>query len=140
MKAFFINPSIQNITTVDYDGDWRKINRMIDAIRGNFDVVRLYENGDAAFVDDEGLYVEDQHFWIHRNYPTPLAGKSLLLGTDDEGDSVEPKTSFEKLHDDIHFIGHRFEFMLLIKSIGDVEDYRPYFFKDMDLNKEKETA
>ena len=54
MKAFFINPFIQKITTVDYDGDWRKINRMIDAIRGNFDVVRLYENGDAAFVDDEG--------------------------------------------------------------------------------------
>lgn len=135
MKAFFINPSIQNITTVDYDGDWRKINRMIDAIRGNFDVVRLYENGDAAFVDDEGLYVEDQQFWIHRNYPTPLAGKSLLLGTDDEGDSIAPQTSFDNLKDDIKFIGDRFELALLHKIYGEIEDYRPYFF-----DKEKETA
>lgn len=135
MKAFFINPSIQNITTVDYDGDWRKINRMIDAIRGNFDVVRLYENGDAAFVDDEGLYVENQQFWIHRNYPTPLAGKSLLLGTDDEGDSIAPQTSFDNLKDDIKFIGDRFELALLHKIYGEIEDYRPYFF-----DKEKETA
>lgn len=129
MKAFFINPSTQNITTVDYDGDWRKINRMIDAIRGSFDVVRLYKNGDAAFVDDEGLYAEEQMFWIHKNYPTPLAGKSLLLGTDDEGDSVEPQTSFDDLKHDIHFIGDRFELALLHKFHGDIEDYRPYFFE-----------
>lgn len=135
MKAFFINPFIQKITTVDYDGDWRKINRMIDAIRGNFDVVRLYENGDAAFVDDEGLYVEDQQFWIHRNYPNPLAGKSLFLGTDDEGESIAPKTSFDSLKDDIKFIGDRFELALLHKIYGQIEDYRPYFFE-----KEKETA
>ncbi len=129
MKAFFINPSTQNITTVDYDGDWRKINRMIDAIRGNFDVVRLYENGDAAFVDDEGLYAEEQMFWIHKNYPTPLAGKSLLLGTDDEGDSISPATTIEQLNDDIHFIGDRFELALLHKFHGHIDDYRPYFFE-----------
>ena len=66
MKAFFINPFSKKITTVDYDGDYQSISRMIDSSRGYFDVVRLYENQDAAFVDDEGLYVEDQTFWIHR--------------------------------------------------------------------------
>ena len=53
MNAFFINPFSQNITTVDYDGDYKSISRMIDASRGCFDVVRLYRNQDAAFVDDE---------------------------------------------------------------------------------------
>ena len=70
MNAYFINPFSQNITTVDYDGDYKSISRMIDASRGCFDVVRLYRNQDAAFVDDEGLYVNDQAFWIHRNYPS----------------------------------------------------------------------
>ena len=135
MQAYFINPFSQNVTTVDYDGDYKSISRMIDASRGCFDVVRLYQNQDAAFVDDEGLYVNDQAFWIHRNYPQPLAGKALVLGCDDEGDSIAPKTSFETLQDDIRFIGHRFEFTLLIKFIGDVDDYRPHFFADM-----KETA
>lgn len=137
MQAYFINPFSQNVTTVDYDGDYKSISRMIDASRGCFDVVRLYWNQmsihDAAFVDDEGLYVEDQAFWIHRNYPQPLAGKALVLGCNEEGDSVAPKTSFEDLVGDIHFIGSRFELALLHKFVGNIDDYRPYFFKDLEV-------
>lgn len=133
MQAYFINPFSRNVTTVDYDGDYKSISRMIDASRGCFDVVRLYQNQDAAFVDDEGLYVEDQTFWIHRNYPQPLAGKALVLGCNEEGDSVAPKTSFEDLVGDIHFIGNRFELALLHKFVGNIDDYRPYFFKDLEV-------
>ena len=67
MQAYFINPFSKNVTTVDYDGNYESISRLIDASRGYFDVVRLYGNQDAAFVDDEGLYVDGQTFWIHRN-------------------------------------------------------------------------
>ena len=137
MQAYFINPFSRNVTTVDYDGDYKSISRMIDASRGCFDVVRLYWNQmsihDAAFVDDEGLYVEDQAFWIHRNYPQPLAGKALVLGCDDEGESIAPKTSFETLNEDIYFIGSRFELALLHKFVGNIDDYRPYFFKDLEI-------
>jgi hypothetical protein len=132
MNAYFINPFSQKITTVDYDGDYQSISRMIDASRGYFDVVRLYGNQDAAFVDDEGLYVEDQQFWIHRNYPQPLAGKALVLGCNEEGDSIEPQTSFETLTNDIRFIGDRFELVLLHKFVGNIDDYRPHFFKDLE--------
>ena len=131
MNAYFINPFSQNVTTVDYDGNYESISRLIDASRGYFDVVRLYGNQDAAFVDDEGLYVENQRFWIHRNYPQPLAGKALLLGTDPEGNSVEPKTSYEDLVGDIRFIGDRFELALLHKFVGNIDDYRPHFFAGM---------
>lgn len=133
MKAFFINPFSKKITTVDYDGDYQSISRLIDASRGYFDVVRLYGNQDAAFVDDEGLYVEDQQFWIHRNYPQPLAGKALVLGCNDEGDSIEPQTSFETLTKDIQFIGDRFELTLLHTFVGQIEDYRPHFFTDLEM-------
>lgn len=133
MNAYFINPFSQKITTVDYDGDYQSISRMIDASRGYFDVVRLYQNQDAAFVDDEGLYVEDQQFWIHRNYPQPLAGKALVLGCNDEGDSIEPQTSFETLTNDIQFIGDRFELTLLHTFVGQIEDYRPHFFTDLEM-------
>ena len=133
MQAYFINPFSRNITTVDYDGDYKSISRMIDASRGCFDVVRLYENRDGAFVDDEGLYVEDQRFWIHRNYPHPLPGKALVLGCNEEGDSVVPKTSFETLSNDVQFIGDRFELALLHKFIGNIDDYRPHFFTDLEV-------
>ena len=133
MNAYFINPFSKKITTVDYDGDYQSISRLIDASRGYFDVVRLYGNQDAAFVDDEGLYVEDQQFWIHRNYPQPLAGKALVLGCNDEGDSIEPQTSFEKLANDIKFIGDSFELNLLHTFVGNIDDYRPHFFKDLEI-------
>lgn len=133
MKAYFINPFSRNVTTVDYDGDYKNISRMIDASRGFFDVVRLYENGDGAFVDDEGLYAEEQTFWIHRNYPQPLAGKALVLGCNEEGESIAPKTSFETLSSDIQFIGDRFELALLHKFVGNIDDYRPHFFKDLEV-------
>lgn len=135
MQAYFINPFSQNVTTVDYDGNYESISRLIDASRGYFDVVRLYDNQDAAFVDDEGLYVENQRFWIHRNYPQPLAGKALVLGCNDMGDSIEPKTSFEELVGDIRFIGDQFELALLHTFVGKIDDYRPHFFAGM-----KETA
>jgi len=137
MQAYFINPFSRNVTTVDYDGDDKSISRMIDASRGCLDVVRLYWNQmsihDAAFVDDEGLYVEDQTFWIHRNYPPPLAGKALVLGCDEKGDSVAPKTSFETLSNDIRFIGDRFDLTLLHTFAGEIEDYRPHFFTDLEV-------
>jgi len=133
MQAYFINPFSRNVTTVDYDGDYKSISRMIDASRGFFDVVRLYENGDGAFVDDEGLYAEEQTFWIHRNYPQPLAGKALILGCNEEGDSVVPKTSFEDLVGDVQFIGDRFDLTLLHTFAGKIEDYRPHFFTDLEV-------
>ena len=133
MNAYFINPFSQKITTVDYDGDYKSISRLIDSSRGYFDVVRLYENQDAAFVDDEGLYVDDQTFWIHRNYPQPLAGKALVLGCDDMGESIAPKTSFETLTNDIQFIGDRFDLTLLHTFVGNIDDYRPHFFTDLEV-------
>lgn len=129
MKSFLIDPFNQKIEVAIYSGDYKDISKIIEADSGLFDVVRLYANQDVAFVDDEGLYVENQKFWIHKNYPTPLAGKALVLGTDDEGDSISPATSIEQLKDDIKFIGDRFELALLHKFHGDIDDYRPYFFE-----------
>jgi len=129
MKSFLIDPFNQKIEVAIYSGDYKDISKLIEADSGLFDVVRLYANQDVAFVDDEGLYVEDQKFWIHKNYPTPLAGKALVLGTDDEGDSISPATTIEQLKDDIKFIGDRFELALLHKFHGDIDDYRPYFFE-----------
>lgn len=129
MKAFHIDPFNKEIKVTVYSGNYKDISKHIEASSGLFDVVRLYANQDAAFVDDEGLYVEDQNFWIHKNYPTPLAGKALVLGVDDMGDSISPATTIQQLNDDIHFIGNSFGLALLHKLHGRIDDYRPYFFE-----------
>lgn len=101
MKAFLIDPKAQSITEVDYSGDYQDIYALIEA--DTFDVVRLYPTGDGAFIDDEGLLKEQEFFWVHRNYPGPLAGRGLVLGVDEEGESAAPAVTLQQLAKDITF-------------------------------------
>ena len=102
MRAILINPTEQAITEVDYDGSLESIKGHIDAPL--FDVVRLNEAGDAMFVDDEGLYNAKEFFRVE-GLEHPIAGKALALGTDYEGNSVEPMLeSVETLEDKVFFI------------------------------------
>lgn len=113
MKALLINPFDQTITEVDYSGDYRNIYEHIGA--GTFDVVRLPGHdlpceSDALFVDDEGLFKEDKRFFRVEGYYQPLCGKALVLGTDDEGRSVEPCISIEALTKLVTFMPEGFTF------------------------------
>ena len=49
------------------------------------------------YVDDEGLYVENQVFFGIAGCPQPLAGRGLILGTDDEGDSTDCTSSLDTI-------------------------------------------
>ncbi len=103
MKAYVIDPINRQVYEVDYSGDYRQIYQHIDA--DTFDVVTINKHGDALFVDDEGLFKENQHFFFIQGYPQPLAGKALVLGTTREGESVSPKVSIETIKDDVRFQG-----------------------------------
>lgn len=101
-----------------------------------FTFVRLYDNGDGVYIDDEGLYAEERYFWIHRNYPQPLVNRGIFAGTDDEGETVPPKTSLTQFEKDVRFIGdtHDLQVMLMfnkkkISMENGYEDYRPMFFE-----------
>lgn len=101
MKAFLIDPKAQRITEVEYDGDYRSIYKSLDCVR--FDVVEINAEKDCVFIDDEGLMSEDAYFFGVQGFPNPLAGKGLVLGTDDEGDSIEPTIGMEDLLDIVSF-------------------------------------
>lgn len=131
MKAFLILPQSKSIEEVTFNGDYKQIYDLIGA--RTFDIARIYENGDGAYVDDEGLYAENQFFWIHRNYPTPLAGTALLLGCDEEGEDTAPKTSIEELIEDVKWVGDRHDVTCLVQFYkASNEDYRPMYFTEME--------
>ena len=88
MKAFLIDPEKRTITEVDYDGHHKSIYKLIGA--DLFDTVRL-SGSDVIFVDDEGLMKNPQHFFKLDGLTSPLAGKGLVLGTNNRGESISPK-------------------------------------------------
>jgi len=97
--------------------------------------VRLYDNGDGVYLDDEGLYADPQHFWMHRNYPQPLCNKGVFIGVDDEGESTVPSTPLPVLEKDIVYCGSRYDLAFMVRINGHLinteegyEDYRPLFF------------
>ena len=73
MKAFLLTAADDGINLLFNEfkfNTWEDISPAIGC--RTFDVVRLYENGDCAYIDDEGLY-QANWFWIHKNYPNPIA-------------------------------------------------------------------
>jgi hypothetical protein len=97
--------------------------------------VRLYENGDGVYIDDEGLYAPERHFWIHRNYPQPLVNIGVFVGVNDMGETVPASTALHQLQKDLCWIGDDHD-MTVITTFGKnkidmsngYEDYRPIFF------------
>jgi hypothetical protein len=100
MKAILIDPFEQTVKEVDYSGDFRDIYKLIDA--ECFDCARI-KGTDGIFVDDEGLLNAPTHFFEHSEYPSPLAGKGLIVGCDEEGESADCKTTLDEVKAKVTF-------------------------------------
>jgi hypothetical protein len=104
MIAYLIDPFARTMDAVDYDGDYHSIYRFIDA--RTYECARFNQHGDAVFIDEEGLINgRPQEFFIIPGYPTPLAGKGLVLGCNlDTGDSVAPHVDLNWLRERVMFV------------------------------------
>lgn len=92
MRAILVKPDQPEtpIEVVDYDGDWKSIYALISYENHavvTYDAVYI-DSQHVMFVDDNGLITNPEHFVIWKDYPQPLAGRALILGCDDDGDSV----------------------------------------------------
>ena len=106
MKAILINPIDETITEVNYNGDYKQIYQFIDA--SMFGVVDI-PNDDSIYIDDEGLFKDNQYFFTHNAIPTLLGGKGLVLGIDHKtGDSADANSTILEIRKSITFMGkHR---------------------------------
>lgn len=111
MKAYLIDPSNRSVTEVEYTGNYRNINTHLSG--EGFDVqyftavytAVIKEDGTPdhtkpmdVFVDDEGLINENPFGWFTiKGYGGLLRGKGLVLGHNDEGDSVSPNVTLAEV-------------------------------------------
>lgn len=89
IRGILIDPHSKTISVVpiEHSAAYRGICTLIDAPL----ICTVNLNGpnrETLFLDDEGLFEEGQEFFALGEYPYPLAGKGLILGTDEEGESV----------------------------------------------------
>jgi len=102
MKAIRINVYDRTITEVDLGEN--SLKGMQKIVGGNIELafgVKLGDNGDALFVNEEGLLNNPQAFqmWYYEAGEKYLvfAGNGVIVGTDDEGETVDVKVKAENV-------------------------------------------
>ena len=95
--GILIDPDTRTITEVEVKGNYQTIYKIIDAsCFTTAPVIRDDEyTTDGIYVDDNGLFTPDKKVWESDLYPEPLVGKGLIMGTDDEGESITPSIDLE---------------------------------------------
>tara|TARA_R100001443_G_scaffold827_2_gene3225 strand:- start:723 stop:1058 length:336 start_codon:yes stop_codon:yes gene_type:complete len=102
MKAILIDTKNEEIKEVEIDGTLHNIYDLVDC--ATFDVVRIDETN-GIYVDDEGLFVEDQLFFTYHgdNYGQTLAGNGLILGVNGGGETISPTLTLEEVQEAVDF-------------------------------------
>ena len=106
MKAYLINPIKEEISVVDYNGDFHQILKFIDA--EIFDAVYPFKNADTIYVDDMGLMKPINHYFqvkCDNGNSQDLFGLGLVLGSNEEGESIDAQTTLKELKKRITFKG-----------------------------------
>ena len=107
IKAILIDVYEKEIREVDYDGT-------LDFIYFNlacrtFDVVRI-DDVNSIFVDDEGILKDNLYFeYSASDRVFQLAGNGLILGVDDEGNSISPTLTVEDVKGKVNFLPEGFK-------------------------------
>lgn len=124
MKAIMIDPFTQTIEEVEYSGNYKDLYDLLGCHL--FTTVYLDDmNLDTLYVDDEGLYVENQMFFKIAGFPQPLAGRGILLGTDDEGDSISCESTVEGIKALVEWCGEGVdaEASFIVMAFNEMKNY-----------------
>ena len=94
--GFLIDPAGRSITPWSYNGDWRTIAPALRIGSSPFTLVEIGDR-DVIYVDDEGLFKPLDWFFAIKGGHQPFAGCGLVLGSDDEGETVSARIALEDL-------------------------------------------
>lgn len=117
MRAILIDPFAKQVTEVDYKGPYTNIYKFLTPpppypAVDTFTVIQV-DGVNSIYVDDEGLLKqyegEDKElhnmdvFFEWKGYEQPLAGKGLILGVDEEGETIVTTLTVEHVKSMVTF-------------------------------------
>ena len=102
MKALFIDVINETITETTI-GNYKEIYQKIANDCSIFTCPVEFENSDIIYVDDEGLLKEVHGGFMMNGWKYPLIGNAIILGADDEGESIDYASDVEEIKKQIIF-------------------------------------
>lgn len=86
-NAILVDPFTQTTEEISVTSDYKQWKKLL-GITSPIDVVTLNRDT-AVIVDDEGLFNEDTRYFKLPDYHQPLAGRALVIGTDEDGETTD---------------------------------------------------
>lgn len=102
MRGILIDPAAKTVESVDHNGDYKDILRLIGDPPDGFACYMLAPDV-AMYVDDLGVYRANQSYFALTGYPHLIPGKTLLLGVGHDGISVSVRLTPEKVRANTRF-------------------------------------
>ena len=107
MKAILIDVKTQEIKEVECGNNLQNIYDLIDCRL--IDIVSI-DDVNSIFVDDEGILKDNLYFeYSGSENVFKLAGNGLVLGVDDEGNSISPTLTIEDVKGKVNFLPEGFK-------------------------------
>jgi hypothetical protein len=103
-KAIKINAELQTIEFVTLGNDYKEIYPIIGEQCTLFACPITFDNQDTMYVDDEGLFQGYKHGFMMRGWDYPILGNAVILGTDEEGNSVDAKSLIDDFKGQLVFL------------------------------------
>lgn len=101
MRALKIDSDKREVTEIDVNS----LKDLQQAVGGLITYAHHLDNGDAIFVDDEGLFKSPEHFFMVKGTPQPFAGNGVVVGpTDTQGEETPAKSTVKGVRKLITFM------------------------------------
>jgi hypothetical protein len=104
LNAILIDPMSRTISEIQLSGELNDYYKHLKC--QTFTIVTVDWCGHEVdiFVDDEGLLNDGNEFFVFQGWHQPLAGRALILGHDDEGETTSCPIGIEEAADAIGWV------------------------------------
>lgn len=102
MKGILIDSINKTVTEVELDGELQSMYNLIGCQRIE---PTMFDDEHEIYVDEEGLFNNENQFFFMKDMATPMAGNGLILGFDpDIGDNWSHKLDLESIRSKVIFM------------------------------------
>ena len=112
MKVIKIDSLKEEISIIDINGSLESIYKELNCTIVEAPII--LDNEDTLYDDEEGLFVsESKGGFMFSIYHSPLMGNGLIIGSNDEGENVDVKSTLEDIINKVKFLpGDTCEYIL----------------------------
>jgi hypothetical protein len=105
MRAIVINAQERTVSEVEIKGSLKSLQSVVGGL-----IAPVYEGLGSkhhAYVNDEGLLNNPQHFFMLKGGYQPLAGNGVILGTTDDGNEADCTLALDWVKERVAFMDVR---------------------------------